>query len=216
MLVEPRAVDNHFGSNHVNLLKRFHWRFFRVLTVVQHLLDVIPNGVFFPFGSTWVTDWRTIDVTKTHMVSHIASDKRFLPGHIYRHEIAAWVMEENLDVSLIGRGYRPFDRKSDGLAPYRFSIIIENSIEPNYFTEKLIDAILCETIPIYLGCPNIDQFLDTRGMIICRNTDDIRRTVLSLSVEQYHEKLPYLRAIKDKAAWYGDHETRAAGIVLDA
>ena len=187
-----------------------------MLTAIQHLLDEIPNGVFFPFGSTWVSNWRTIDVTKSRMVSSIASDKRSLPGHIRRHEIAAWVQAHNLDVDLIGRGYRPFDRKSDGLAPYRFSIIIENSIESSYFTEKLIDAILCETVPIYLGCPNIDQFLDTRGMIICRNTDDIRRAVLSLSVEQYLEKLPHLRTIKDRAAWYGDHEARAARAVLDA
>ena len=212
MLVEPRVADGH----HVKLLKLFHWRFFRVLTVVKQLLDVIPNGVFFPFGSTWVPDWRTTDVTKTRMVSNIASGQSRLLGHLRRHQIAEWVLADDLDVDLIGRGYRPFDRKSDGLAPYRFSIIIENSIEPNYFTEKLIDAILCETVPIYLGCPNVDQFLDTRGMIICRNTDDIRRAVLSLSVEQYHKKLPFLRAIKDRAAWYGDFETRAARIVLDA
>ena len=212
MLVEPCAVHSH----HVKLLRRFHWRFFRVLTVVQHLLEIIPNGVFFPFGSTWVPDWQTTDVTKTRMVSSIASDKRSLPGHLRRHEIAAWVQAENLDLDLIGRGYRPFDRKSDGLAPYRFSVIIENSIEPNYFTEKLIDSILCETIPIYLGCPNIGQFLDTRAMIICQNTDDIRRALLTLSIEQYFEKLPFLRAIKDKAAWFGKHETRAARIVLDA
>ena len=212
MMVEPYAVHRH----HVKLLKIFHWRFFRVLTVIRDLLDVIPNGVFFPFGSTWVPDWRAVDVTKTRMVSSIASEKRSLPGHILRHEIADWVQAETLDVDLIGRGYRSFDRKSDGLASYRFSIVIENSIEPNYFTEKLIDAILCESIPIYLGCPNIDQYLDVRGMIICKDTDDIRRAVLSLSVEQYLEKLPYLRAIKDRAAWFGNHEARAARIVLGA
>ena len=210
MMVEPCIIHSH----HVKLLKVFHWRFFKVLTVVRHLLDVIPNGVFFPFGSTWVPDWRTLDVSKTKMVSSIASDKRSLPGHLLRHEIAAWIQAENLNVDLIGRGYRPFDRKSDGLASYRFSIIIENAVEPNYFTEKLIDAILCETIPIYLGCPNLDQFLDVRGMIICKDTEDIRRAVLSLSVEQYLDKLPYLRAIKDKAAWFGNNEKRAAQIVL--
>ena len=212
MMVEPPPVQVH----HVKLLKLFHWRFFRVLTVVQDLLNVIPNGVFFPFGSTWVPDWQTTNITKTRMVSHIASNERLLPGHLLRHEIAAWIQTENLNVDLIGRGYRPFSRKSDGLAPYRFSVIIENSIEPGYFTEKIIDAILCETVPIYLGCPNIEQFLDTRGMIICKNASDIRRAVLSLSIEQYLEKLSYLRAIKDSAAWYGDYETRAARIVLDA
>ena len=46
---------------------------------------------------------------------------------------------EESDAAILGRGYRPFERKSDGLAPYRFSIVIENFAEPAFFTEKLIE-----------------------------------------------------------------------------
>ena len=49
-------------------------------------------------------------------------------------------------------------KKEDGLKSYKYSIIIENSSEVNYFTEKLIDACLLETVPIYWGAPNISEY----------------------------------------------------------
>jgi len=34
------------------------------------------------------------------------------------------------------------------LTPYRYSVVIENVREPGYFSEKLVDALLCGTVPI--------------------------------------------------------------------
>lgn len=119
-------------------------------------------------------------------------------------------------MDVMGRGYKPFDRKSDGLAPYRFSVVIENVREPNYFTEKLVDAVLCETVPIYWGCPNIDRFLDPEGMILCNSAEDVRNAIRHADAAEYERRLPALRAIKEKAAHWGDLETRAAQVVLGA
>jgi hypothetical protein len=63
-----------------------------------------------------------------------------------------------LDVSM--------DSKVRLFLDYQYSLAIENSRQPNYFTEKLIDCLITKTIPIYYGCPNIDQWFDTRGWII--------------------------------------------------
>jgi hypothetical protein len=57
-------------------------------------------------------------------------------------------------------------------APFHFSIILENSQQDNYFTEKLIDCFLCKTVPIYWGCPNIGNYFNTTGLIILRSTDN--------------------------------------------
>ncbi len=183
------------------------------MCAVEHLVEAVPNSVLFPFGSTWVPDWREVDTAKDQLISCIVSKKRRLPGHQLRHEIADWAIAQNISVDIIGHAYRPFDKKKDGLAPYRFSIVIENSVQPNYFTEKLIDAVLCETVPIYWGCPNIDRFLDTRGMIICKDKDDIRRAVLAASEKLYQKKLPHLLAVKERAARFGEFEKRAAEAV---
>lgn len=48
--------------------------------------------------------------------------------------------------------------KFNGLIGYKYSLCIENCSRKNYFTEKLTDAILCWTIPIYYGCPNISEY----------------------------------------------------------
>ena len=48
--------------------------------------------------------------------------------------------------------------KFNGLIDYKYSICIENCSKKNYFTEKFTDAILCWTIPIYFGCPNISEY----------------------------------------------------------
>ena len=83
----------------------------------------------------------------------------------------------------MGGGYKAFKQKADGLAPYRYSVVIENVRERNYFTEKLIDALLCGTVPIYWGCPNIGDFFDTTGMMICESEADIQA-----ALDKYDEK----------------------------
>jgi hypothetical protein len=54
---------------------------------------------------------------------------------------------------------------------YMFSIVIENSRQIHYFTEKIIDCLLTKTIPIYYGCPNISDYFDTSGWIILETRD---------------------------------------------
>ena len=45
-----------------------------------------------------------------------------------------------------------------GLIDYRYSLCIENCCRKNYFSEKFTDAVLCWTVPIYYGCPNISDY----------------------------------------------------------
>jgi hypothetical protein len=116
----------------------------------------------------------------------------------------------------MGGGYHPFEAKSDGLAPYRYSVVIENVRERHYFSEKLIDAILCKTVPIYWGCPNIGDYLDTTGMVICDSAEDIHRALRAMSDADFAARLPAIEAIQDKAADYGDVYGRAARTVLGA
>ncbi|WP_238704928.1 glycosyltransferase family 10 domain-containing protein [Parasedimentitalea marina] len=211
MVLEPRIVQ----ERHIQKLLRFHWRFHKVLAAVEDdLIAHIPNGVFFPFGSTWVDNVDSLDLTKSRMTSLIASAKRSQPGHLVRHNIVDWARANEMDLVALGGGYHPFENKHEGLAPYRFSVVIENSNETNYFTEKLIDTILCGCVPIYLGCPNIDRFFDTSGMIICKDENDIRHAVENASEQLYQSKLPALQAIRDKAAHWGDLEGRAARALL--
>ena len=212
MIVEPQAVH----GRKMSVLRYLHRRFYRVLTCNRALLSAIPNGAFFAYGSTWIPDWRTVDCSKREMLSIIASARAFLEGHRMRHDLISWMKETACDASIMGRGYRPFDNKSDGHAPYRYSVVIENVRERGYFTEKLIDALLCETVPIYVGAPDIADFFDARGMILCDTLDDLKRAVADLSQADYESRLDFVKQNRITASRYADHEKRAAAIVEES
>lgn len=211
MVLEPEAIH----ARHMQRLRHSHRRFHRVLTANTALLKAVPNGIFFPFGGTWVPNWRDLDLRKTRTCSLIASSKRSESGHILRHQMADWIAATGRDMDVMGGGYRPFKEKSEGLAPYRYSLVIENVQEPNYFTEKLVDAILCQTVPIYWGCPNIGDFLDPAAMIICNTKAEMQAALDTMSAEDYATRFPALLAMRDRADHWGDVYGRAARAVLD-
>jgi len=55
--------------------------------------------------------------------------------------------------------------KTNGLFQYKYTFASENYRIENYFTEKLVDAILSECLCFYCGCTNIEKFLDSRAYI---------------------------------------------------
>ncbi len=211
LMAEPAAIHAPYQRRIARTARRFH----RVLSYNEDLLRRLPNGIFFPYGSTWVPEWRELDVTKRAMCSLIASKKRSQEGHVLRHAVAEWAQAEGLDVDVMGQGYTPFGAKAEGLAPYRYSVVIENVRERNCFTEKLIDAVLCRTVPIYWGCPNIGDFMDSSGMILCESEEDIRRALRGMSEEDYAARLPALQAALPGAEAYSEILVRAARAVLE-
>jgi hypothetical protein len=90
----------------------------------------------------------------------------------FRNALARDLVRHDIDVDIFGYGWRPHKNikgevtnKKDALEDYMFSICIENSSEKNYTTEKFHDCLLCNTIPIYLGAPNINDIYDSTGFI---------------------------------------------------
>lgn len=212
MIVEPDAVH----AKHLRLARLFHRRFFRVLTKNATLLAGIPNGVKFPFGSTFLSNPTGVDTTKTRDVSLIASSKRIWEGHQLRHSVVDRIRAENLPVDVMGRGYRPFAEKAEGLAPYRYSVVIENLREPSYFTEKLVDAALCRTVPIYWGAPDIGDYFDTEGMILCSNLEEIVTALREISPADYKARAAAIENNHQRALGLYDTNDRAAAIIVSA
>jgi Glycosyltransferase family 10 (fucosyltransferase) C-term len=48
---------------------------------------------------------------------------------------------------------------------YRYAICIENSRDKNYFSEKIADAWLSWTKPVYYGCPNLAELVPKKSFI---------------------------------------------------
>jgi len=80
--------------------------------------------------------------------------------------------------------------KIDLFREFQFSIIIENSREKGYFSEKIIDCLITKTIPIYYGCINISDFFCTDGWIIIETDDIVNELSIKLKVldTAYYER----------------------------
>jgi hypothetical protein len=124
------------------------------------------------------------------------------------------IRARGLDVDIMGRGYKAFDNKENGLAPYRYSVVIENVRENDYFSEKLVDACLCDTVPIYWGAPNIADYFDPRGMMVCETPDDICKALDKMSVDDYQARLKWIKKNRQAAIIHAEYFERAAKLIL--
>jgi len=212
MIVEPQAVHKIY----MNFSKFLSWRFYKVLTINEVLLEQIKNGEFFYFGSTFIKNIHKKNIHKNKLASIIASARHSLEGHKLRHEIIEHIRNTNTNINIMGRGYKPFEHKEDGLIDYQYSIIIENVREKDYFTEKLVDACLCETIPIYWGAPNISDYFDPRGLIICNSIEDIKNALNQMSTSDYNSRIKWINKNKKSALYHADYIKRAAELIRDS
>lgn len=210
MIVEPDAVH----AKHLTLARLFHRRFFRVLTKNAALLAAIPNGRPFIAGYSFVPESSAIPAEKTRHISIIASAKRTYEGHRLRHSVIDAARAENLPLDVMGRGYHPIESKTEGLAPYRFSVVIENSREDSYITEKLVDALRCRCVPIYWGAPDVADVFDGAGLICCTTESEILDQLRTLGPEDYDARRDAIERNAILADHFAQMHRRAAEAVL--
>jgi len=85
------------------------------------------------------------------------------------------------------------DSKSATLSGYTFAICFENMVMQGWVTEKIFDCLASGTIPIYLGAPDVEHWVDPACFIDMRRFggyDELREYLLELSpaeIECYRE-----------------------------
>lgn len=105
---------------------------------------------------------------KENVMSIIISNKNFAPGHTYRKKIVEYIIQNQLPIDIYGYGstqyiYDRIKGPFNNIEPYEsymFSICIENFQSNHYISEKIMSPIMVNCNPIYLGCRNIDNYLD--------------------------------------------------------
>jgi hypothetical protein len=135
---------------------------------------------------------------KTEDVSVICSNKAMIGGHRRRMRFVERLLELN-PMPRFGRGFRPLPDKWEGLAPFRYSVAIENSRHDHYWTEKIADCFLAGTVPIYWGAPNIADYFPREAMIVLDTLDpeEAARIIRAEATpEAYQRRLPALREAK--------------------
>ena len=90
--------------------------------------------------------------TKPKTLSVICSNKQITPDQRQRIEFTRYLQAELGDtLDVFGRGRREMSDKSDAIWPYKYHIVLENDHSEHFMTEKLTDAYLGWSYPIYFG-----------------------------------------------------------------
>lgn len=183
-IIEPPIIN---GENYLNIV-RDHKKFKKVFSHHIDLSNKIDNFVYVAHGGTWLRQQDIGVHTKCKLVSSIFSNKNWNPYHRMRQRIYEEL--NNSVIDFFGSGSEnPIEYKITGLQEYMFSVVVENSIESDYFTEKLIDCLLTGTIPIYCGTRNVSKYFDDNGIIFFENPEDLPKILNNISKDLYVSKL---------------------------
>jgi hypothetical protein len=79
---------------------------------------------------------------------------------------------------------KPCKDKLKTISNYKFGFCIENIEYPGYVTEKIIDCLVAGVVPIYLGAPDIEDFIPEECFI------NLRRFESMAKVDFYLKSMP--------------------------
>jgi hypothetical protein len=175
-------------TSNIDILKL---KYKNIFTNDYRLINLDP--IFFRYNSPasnmpWVKTYSVFE--KSKLFSYITSFKQFTSGHNKRIELFE-KLKNNIKFKdhIFGRDYNFIPDKLDGLKDYMFSLVIENSIYPKYYTEKITDCFATGTVPIYYGDKSIGEDYDIRGIIFI---DDLK-SFDDLNENMYTQLLPYVK-----------------------
>lgn len=149
-------------------------------------------------------------IVKTKTLSSITSGNKCYKGHQLRSEFLAYIDKNFDNFDLYGKhqlplkSYRtslPYYAKDDGLMPYKYTFSSENIDEKDYFTEKIVDAILSECLCFYWGCPNIGDYINSEAYIaidIANPNDAIQVMKNAIDNNEWEKRIDIIRKEKIK------------------
>jgi len=126
---------------------------------------------------------------KPKIMSIMVSHKTYTPGHQYRHIVAQHILKYNLPIDIWGNGADSYKREfpnnkyikggfksmEEMCKDYLFTIAIENTSHDHYFTEKIINPFINNTVPLYWGCKKVEEYFPKHTI---RLTGNITRDVI--------------------------------------
>jgi len=214
--VEPQIIR----PSEQYLIENCH-KYHTIFTFNQNVLDKCPNAKKYVHGTSWVSASEQVDISKKKFkISSLTSTKRvgesrghvlrqvlYHYQHLFQHIPFTWYRSRAQIPHLIDYGNNPLlSSKNELFDEFQFALVIENSKETNYFTEKIMDCLLTKTIPLYWGCPNIAEYFDTTGWIILETEaiEELHEKYRTLTPDYYSKYSDIIEKNYEKAKTYMD------------
>lgn len=134
---------------------------------------------------------------KSKTLSTLCSNKQM--GHTLHKQRFAFTqyMRNRLpELDVFGWGNIELLDKAEGLDAYRYHLAIENHVAPHHWTEKLSDAFLGLTLPLYVGCPNAADYFPVESFVALDLSDfDQAGDTIERAIKEdwYTQRLPAIR-----------------------
>ena len=156
--------------------------------------NVPPIGVWY-YGRLAQAQAHEKPPEKTGLVSLFGSSKAQAHTLHHRRNLFLNEMIEGLGdkVDVFGKGYKSVKHKAEGIDNYRYHIAVENHIGPHHWTEKLSDAFLGYSLPLYVGCNNIEAYFPEDSFIRLDISDAegaLARIEQAVRDNEYERRLP--------------------------
>jgi len=186
-VIHPYAYDDLINSMHIH--------FDYVLTFNNKLTNWLnKNSKAKPVwwtpagGWIWKKDFKIYPKTKN--IQMIASKKDWSAGHKLRHTVAHALGNK---IDKYGKAYKYFENTIDVFRDYRFAIVVENTNEPYYFTDKLTSAFYTGTVPIFWNPGWIRNYFNIKGMLLWDNVAELYRIIDNIDNKLYNTMLAAIR-----------------------
>jgi GR25 family glycosyltransferase involved in LPS biosynthesis/glycosyltransferase involved in cell wall biosynthesis len=100
----------------------------------------------------------------------ILSHKKHDSGHRFRLDVLSGGKidvygKENYHSLEKYKGVVSDDNRYNVYSKYKYVLAVENNSEINYATEKIWEPLICECLPFYWGCPNLEDHIDPQAFV---------------------------------------------------
>jgi hypothetical protein len=216
--VEPQCIVDS-ESYLINNSHKYH----TIYTFNKNILDKCNNAKRYIYGTKWLSpnyydnitiskkQFKISSLTGSKLVSsavgHKVRQTFYHHQHLFQEFPITWYRSYHQQPHIHDYGKNPFiSDKIELFDEYQFAIVIENSKQIYYFTEKIIDCVLSKTIPIYWGCPNISDYFDITGWIILETEtiEELQIKLRTLTPDYYNKYMDIIEKNHLKAKEYID------------
>lgn len=104
-----------------------------------------------------------LDNVKSKNISLITSNITVTSEHIKRVKFVKFLKKRQNFIDILWFNHKIY--LYDWFKDYKYTIVLENTIQENHFTEKIVDALKCWCFVFYHWCSNIHNYFDKNSVI---------------------------------------------------
>ena len=181
--------------------------------IAFHHITLEDRYLRFPFFLTYNNCWDQLDALQTKTITPDLAQRKFC-NFVYSngrqadpmreyffHRLCQYKKVDSAGLHLNNMGGEPVKDKLNFIKQYKFTIAFENSSVSGYTTEKIVDPMRVNSMPIYYGDPNVGVDFNTESFIQLKSKEEADAVIdeiirLDRNDEAYLEKLnrPWLNA----------------------